>query len=176
MPPYDYSALTGPEGADNDPGLEQGIWIAPLSAFDTLEVPTAAGLVAGDSLIIPTAHTFNIDEGFVPMYTTKDTGKLMSEPIGERDGRGHMPKLEFFHPGSDAAAAEFAYAAKNDNFIILVRTANGKVLQLGREGMGADIVGTYDTGTLSSGRNGWTFACEVFGKIFEYAAAIEEKP
>lgn len=175
MPPYDYSELVGPQGADNDPGLEQTVWVAPLSAFTTIEVP-AGGANPGDSLVIDVAHTFEASEGFVPMYTTKDTGKLISEAIGERDGRGHMPKLEFFHPGGGAAAREFAYAAKNDVFIVLVKDANGNVLQLGREGMGVDIVGNYDSGTVSSGRNGWSFTCETFGKIFDYTAAIAEKP
>lgn len=176
MPPYDYSDLPGLQGADNDPGLEQTVYIAPLSDFDVIADPIDPPVNPGDTLRITADHTFQATKGWLQLYTTLDTAKLVSEAIGERDGRGHNPKLDFFHPGGSEAAAEFAYAAKNDAFLILVTTQNGKIIQIGRAGMGADIVGSFNSGTVSSERNGWTFTCETFGKLFYYEGLITLKP
>jgi hypothetical protein len=160
----DYVNLDGLNGKDNMGGLEVDLLLAPESWFTEIKGYKTTTL-AGDSVTIDGAHTFPVGKGFVKMYTTLDTGKLMAEGVGERDGRGKKINVEVFHPGTAKEAAEFDRQAKNDRFIGLVRDPNlpaGTYIQVGIKGLPAEIVGKYDSATLSSGRKGFTFTMEAY--------------
>ena len=168
----DLSDLPGTEGTDNQPGLQQTIFIAPTAWFAVIkQVKTTGGV--GDSVTIDGSHTFKDDPqgnpyGFLKAYSTLDTAQLKLDPTGERDGRGYKASLEFFNPGNSKASAEFMRTVKNYNCLILVKTPDGVVQQVGSEGLPAEIVGAFDTGKLSGGRRGTTYKGEAYqnGPVF----------
>jgi hypothetical protein len=160
--------LPGPKGKDNQPGLKGLIYIAPEDWFEKIAgFKTTTG--KGDSVTIDGSHTFkdNPDTpgekyGFLKAYSTQDTAQLKLDPTGERDGRGYKASLEFFNPGDGKEQAEFMRIIKNTTCIMLVKTPDGIVKQVGAEDLGAEIVGTYDSGKLSGGRRGTTFKAEAY--------------
>lgn len=153
--------LPGTQGRDNQPGLKGTIWIAPLEWFDKIAgFKTTTG--AGDSVTIDGSHTFKVGKGFLRAYATLDTAQLKLDPTGDRDGRGYKASLEFFNPGSNKESAEFARIIKNESCIMLVKTPDGIVQQVGAEDLGAEVVGSYDSGKLSGGRRGTTFKAEAY--------------
>lgn len=164
------------QGAPNPPGTKKKVLIAPISAFETIEAVTDPLATDSTRVKITGDHVFKVDEGFIEMYTTLDTGQLTAEMIGERDGRGYNPNLNFFHPGTKAEAMAFADAAKDDEFIILVPLLDGSYLQVGSEGLGAEVTANFDSGTVSSGRKGYTFTATTYDKLYIYEGAVVMKP
>jgi hypothetical protein len=160
--------LPGPKGKDNQPGLKGDIFIAPVDWFEkiadfkTTTEPGDSVTIDGSHTFLPNPDTVGKNYGFIKVYSTLDTAQLKLDPTGERDGRGYKASLEFFNPGSGKEAAEFTRIIKNYNCIILVKTPDGKVQQVGAEGLGAEIVGSYDTGKLSGGKRGTTFKAEAY--------------
>jgi hypothetical protein len=159
--------LPGPQGKDNQPGLKGLIYIAPedwfeqIAGFKTTEEP-------GDSVTIDGSHTFKDNPatpgkkyGFLKAYATQDTAQLKLDPTGDRDGRGYKASLEFFNPGDGKPQAEFMRIVKNTTCIML-KTPDGIVKQVGAEDLGAEVVGSYDSGKLSGGRRGTTFKAEAY--------------
>lgn len=172
-----YKSLPGLEGKTNKPGLYQNIYAAPLRAFATIAKPADVTASDAQMVTITVDHTFEIGEGFIKLYSTKDTAQLTSELIGELDGFNMNPKIEFFHPGTDGDALAFANRAPYDEWIFMVKTIEGKYLQIGEEDMGANVrQANAATGTLSSGRKGFTFMADSFNSYFIYEGAITEKP
>jgi hypothetical protein len=160
--------LPGPGGKDNQPGLKGIVYIAPEDWFLKIAgFKTTTG--AGDSVTIDGSHTFKDNPakpgekyGFLKAYATQDTAQLKLDPTGERDGRGYKASLEFFNPGAGKEAAEFMRIVKNTSCFMLVKTPDGVVQQVGAEDLGAEIVGSYDTGKLSGGRRGTNFKAEAY--------------
>ena len=160
--------LPGPQGKDNQPGLKGLIYIAPESWFEKIAGMKTTN-APGDSVTIDGSHTFKdnpdtpgVKYGFLTAYATQDTAQLKLDPTGERDGRGYKAGLEFFNPGSGKPAAEFMRIVKNESCLMLVKTPDGIVQQVGSEGLGAEIVGSYDSGKLSGGRRGTTYKAEAY--------------
>lgn len=172
----DYTNLTGLNGADNQGGLTQVLFYAPLSYFTTIKgfkaVPSIPGVLEIDG-----PHVFATGKGFHRLYMTLDSAKLIGESTGERDGRGYSWKIEAFHPGAKKAAAAFARQCKNDQFICIAPTPNGEFIQIGTKDLYAEIFAKYDSGNLSSGRNGYTFEVTSYanGMIY-YDSPIDEFP
>ena len=172
---YDYKKL-GRRDGENLPGLKTRVLVAPRATFTTLEAPTNAGAVPGDSIVISGSHTFGLTDGWIEMYTTMDTSELTGETIGERDSRGNNPKATAFHPGLYAEALEFAQKAQNDQWIALIERPDGTFIQLGADGLECDITHSVASGKVSGGSNGITFTIETFSKLFIYEGAITMKP
>lgn len=163
----DLTDLPGPEGEDNTPGLKTRVWVAPESDFLAIKGLKKTTL-AGDSVTIDGSHTFKPSKGFLLVYTTQDTNTLKLDPTGERDSRGKKIMLEFFHPGNKKAVAEFDRKIKNRSAILLVETPDGEVLQLGAQGLGLEVLGSYDSGKLSGGKRGFTFKCEGYANGLQF--------
>lgn len=171
-----YGHLDGLKGRVNRPGLYQLAYIAPLSAFlDIKEVADVNGEGAARIEIVGD-HTFGANEGFERIFTTKDTAQLLAESIGEKDGKSHDTKVNFFYPGAYADAMGFADKAQYDDHIILVQTLENQWIQVGYKNLGADITSNFDSGTLSSGRKGWSFVAQAYGRLCLYDGVITEKP
>lgn len=172
-----YVALPGLQGSENRPGLMKNIYVAPVRDFATFAVPTDSGNMDGSSVLITGDHTFEAGRGWIPMYSTLESAQLIAETIGERDGRGHRLELTAFRPGVGAQNIEFANKALYDEFIILVETLEGQFLQMGTERMGVECTGAaMDTGTVGSGRKGYTFTFDTFGSPYVYEGVITELP
>lgn len=173
---FTYKSIPGLQGKSNRPGLKKRVYIAALSAFETIEKVVDPDAADETRITIAGDHTFPVGEGFIEFYTTLDTAKLMAESVGERDGKGHNPKVEFFHPGIKAEAMAFADACQSDEYIVLVETLEGEFLQLGEENIGVEISSNFDSGTVSSGRKGWSFVADTYGSLKLYTGTVTVKP
>lgn len=173
---FTYKSLPGLQGKSNRPGLKKRVYIAPLSAFDTIAKVVDPDAVDATRITISEAHTFPVGEGFIEFYTTLDTASLLAESVGERDGKGHNPKVEFFHPGVKADAFAFADACQHDEYIILVETLEGEFIQIGEENLGAEIASNFASGTVSSGRKGYSFVADTYGSLKLYTGLVTVKP
>jgi hypothetical protein len=174
----EYEHLTGNNGAHNMGGYKQTAFIAPLSEFLLIkEFKTGVAIVAeGDELTIDGSHTFTAPAGFTKIKTTPKTLKMLAECIGDSDGRSFKITPEFVYVGSKKQAASFAAKAKNDVFIIIVVDHDGTMYQIGTADLGAEIVGGFDSGTVSEGRKAWTFKAEAYANgLAFYEGAITEK-
>jgi len=155
------SNLPGTNGKDNQPGIKGLIFIALMEWFASVkEMKQTEG--EGDSVTIDGTHTFKDGFGFLTAYATQDTAQLKLDPTGERDSRGYKAGLEFFNPGNTKQAAEFMRIVKNSSCLILVKTPDGVVQQVGGKDLGAEILGSYDSGKLSGGKRGTIYKAEAY--------------
>lgn len=153
--------LPGTGGKDNQPGLKGLIYLAPEDWFASIKELKKTE-EPGDSVTIDGSHTFLPGKGFLTAYATQDTAGLKLDPTGERDSRGYKAGLEFFNPGNTKEAAEFMRIVKNTSCLILVKTPDGVVQQVGGKDLGAEIVGSWDSGKLSGGKRGTMFKAEAY--------------
>jgi len=168
---YIYSSLAKAK-QDNAPGTKSFIYVAPIDKFTTIEKPVAAGAGDGDTVEITADHTFGVGDGFIKLYTTKDTQELIAELVGERDSEVFNHKFECSHPGLSKEVLEFLNWAKDDQFIVLIPELDGSYLQLGMEDLGCDIKSAYGTGKLSGGYKGSKLTCESFHRPLKYAGTV----
>ena len=172
---YDFKKMAR-KAVDNSPGLSTQAWMAPLRTFLEVAKPTNAGVTPGDSILIDGDHTFDIADGFIPIYATQDTASIGTETIGEMDSRGSNKTGEFFYPGIDAESIEFMENAKNENWVILFENLDEKLFQMGSKMLPAEVVGSLQTGTLGSDKKGIIFTVNNFGPLYIYEGVVTEKP
>lgn len=174
------TALNGPNGEDNTPGLKGYVMFAPESYFETIaQAPkySAAQASAGLSAVIAENHTFKTGLGFLKIYMTLDSNELKAETVGERDGRGSKLMLEGFHPGNSAQVIEMLNLVKNTGGILLVPDADGTYIQVGAKGLPAEVSFSYGSGKLSGGRRGFTIKAEAYAAAIRlYKGDVTEKP
>lgn len=164
-----YYDLPKRNGRENMGGFSIIAYFAPLSAFATFKgVKNTAN--PGDSVTIDGAHTFAVGKGLIKCFTTLDTAKLATEVIGERGGKSQKITGEFFYPGMSKLGAELSRNCINDEFIIFLKDINpgGKIIQIGTQDLPAEIMPKFDSGTISSGRKGFTFSFEAFALSMLY--------
>lgn len=172
-----FESLKKNKTRDNAPGLRKNIWIAEVDWFEDagLQVPGAA-TNPGDSLRITTDHVFKTDYGFIPFHTTLGTTQLTGEMVGDKESRTNKPTLVGKHPGLTAEIVEFFQTRKSGDYIVLVQTLEGEVIQLGEDGLECEIMFSFDSGTVESGYQGVTATIENYGKLYFYEGDITEYP
>ena len=151
---YDFADIGGPLNRDNAAGLAAEVLYAPISHFSSIEVPGAYS-AAGDEVKITTDHTFNATFGFVKLKFVIDSHGLTAAMPESRDASGYMATLEGdVVAGSEEEIAEVLRNLLTDDVLVLVKTANGKYIQLGTEDFPAAIRQTEDTtGSSAEGQN-----------------------
>lgn len=157
-------------------GLKQTIYLAPISAFETIQKRTNYGQPS-ETNVIAAAHTFKAGEGFIKVYSSMDSGKLTTETIGSNGSKSSKKTLAFNYPGTSIEVEAFAEKAINDDWIALTELPDGNLVQLGEEGIAAQISKGFDTGTTASSVNAQSFTVEAYapGLTF-YPFAIDLKP
>lgn len=170
----DYVDIVRESGKDNLGGTTTEFLFAPISYFDTIADVVDPLASTADRITIADDHTFLVGKGFVKLRGTVNTGKLIAELTGERDGHGMNIKSEIFIHGQDKEKALFVRLAKNDEFITLIKDNNtGEYIQVGTYDIPVEIKGNFDSGTLSDGRKGWSMMLEGFGNsLLWYEGAI----
>ena len=162
-----YKSLPSQNGKNNMGGFTSNAFIAPISAFDVIK-PLKSTTLPGDSVTIDGSHTFAVDEGFSKVYATLDKSKIDMTLVGDRDGKSFLIKGEIFHPGTEKDAAEFAAAAKNDNFIMIFKESNGKNLQFGSADLPLIVNPSYSSANIGSGAKGWKFEFEAWTNQMQF--------
>lgn len=177
MAEFDYSQkILKKKDAPNQKGVKSFFLLAPKSWFDTIAGFNAAPALPGDTITVDGDHTFLATKGFITIETTLDS-EALAELVGELGGHGFMPKLTGFYPGNDKEAAELFAHAKDDDFMALVPLADDQYLQLGRDGLWAQVKPKWGSGTNSGGKNGWTLDVESYnGSLIYYEGVVTLKP
>lgn len=176
-----YADLTGPTGQeDNMGGTTQLAYYAPIEDFLSIKTVTASPTTPADLVTIATAHTFKTGKCFKKLYCTMNRGTMDSESVGDIDGKSFKQKGKLFLPGSKAAAHGFAAMVKNDNFIILLETADSAVTgypQIGTEKFPAKISPKFTLATNEGGVRGYEFEFEaVTDRNYIYTASVSLTP
>ena len=104
------------------------------------------------------------------------TGQLTGEMVGDKESRTNKPTLVGKHPGLTAEIVEFFQKTKSGDYIVLVQTLAGEVIQLGEDGLECEIMFSFDSGTVESGYQGVTATIENYGKLYFYEGDITEYP
>ena len=152
------------------------MWYAPVSDFDVIQGTTASPTTLAERVTIDGDHTFTTGNGFYKCYVTPNTLKMDVESTGSRDSRGAKQMATGFIPGDRAENAGLFRVAKNDAFIVVIKSCDGTVKQIGTQCSPADFVGGFQSGTNEDGEKGWTFNVESYGNgdLF-YPGNIVEK-
>lgn len=174
-----YYDLPRRNGRENMGGFSTVLYFAPISSFtDVGLMEPVGGNEPGQSVLITSAHVFKTGKGWIKAHTTLDTAKLASEQIGERGGRAQKQTGEFFYPAISPLATELARNAQNDEFIILLKDINprstDRFIQIGSRDLPAEIMSKLDSGTISSGRKGYTFMFEAFAHSLAFYTSDPE--
>lgn len=178
--PFDYEDFLGLEGASNKTGFSSEILAAPKSWFLSLKDTTAAPASPGDTVTIPTAHTFNTGKGFIKLQSTFDTQDLVGEAIGDNaDSIGHKIDFMAFLPGLKPVIAEIVNALENDELILLIKDCNlapGTYIQLGCTCDGVRAKASISGGKKSGGAKGYSVTFTGYCSILFYTSTVTLKP
>lgn len=164
--PFDYADLAGKDGSfESAPGTEQLLYFAPKRDFATIVAPPAFSTITApeDGAIIDgtgTPHTFATGKCFRKLNVIMDTGEVTGETVGERGSRSIKINFEAVYVGSDEEIQGLQRMSKEDEFIILVPLASGKVIQIGTEKRPALMTTNYSSGKAGEGRKAVTIMVE----------------
>lgn len=168
MAVFDYDNIDGLEGQDNLSGVMQTVLIAPRSWFATVAKPDP--LVGGGyDVVITGDHTFTVGKGFIKLYTTYDTGKLIAKFSDQPDKTGGAIEFEGFIPGIKKETLQFLRNAPNNSWIVLVQDTNADPVtgerpyyQIGEEHLQGFVSGEFATNNLTGDRKGTTVKVQGF--------------
>jgi hypothetical protein len=165
--PVAYKKLVGPNSRSNNVGGTSQKWLlAPVDYFTTIatvkDLSDAGATDAKEFVEISDDHAFAASKGFLAHYCTRDMGSIKLTAVGERDGRGTKAEAELMIPGADADLFASMVMGKNDRWIVLAPTADGKYLQLGSEQFPAEIKYDWDAAKNESGLRGMKLTISAF--------------
>lgn len=122
-----FADLAWNQSEQNMSSLRGEIYACPAEDIDWTTPPAlnADGVTITGDIVCKTGKEF------IQLYHTKNSGKVMSEPAGEKDGRYKDNSIEFFFPGNKKAVIAFEKDALNTPWVVIVKEADGTVLVLG---------------------------------------------
>ena len=174
-----FESLKKNKVRDNAPGLRKNVLIAERDWFVAntgLKAPVGPFTDPGDSLRITGDHEFVEGFGFVPFHATLATAELTAENVGDRESRTNNPSLVAQHPGLTAEIVEFFQSRKNGDWIVLMQTLAGEWIQMGEDGLEAEIMFTFGSGKVDGGYQGVTATISNYGKPYFYEGDIVYYP
>jgi len=165
--PVAYKNLRGPSSRSNNVGgTTQKFYMAPEDYFTTIagvkDLSDITATSASEFVEITADHVFAATKGFHSFYCTRDMGAAKLTAVGERDGRGTKGEAELMIPGADADLFASMVMGKNDRWIVLVPTADGKYLQFGSSQFFAEIKYDWDAAKNESGLRGMKLTVTAF--------------
>lgn len=173
MPGLTYENIGTPAPVSRMGGSKQYMLFAPFEDFQTLQAPDPAAATVADRYKIKVAHVMKATKGFIKVYVTADTGKLMSEVIGGRDRKSFNLKGEFYYPGESDAIVALQNQCIHDRYVLLYPLPGStEFIQVGSEEFQTIISGQYDTTTNSGDGRGTLFSFECFmPALIKYTAS-----
>lgn len=161
---YALANLPKPSDIHNNGGTKKFFYLSNVVDITTLQ-PIDTYAAAGDEAIISANHVWATGKAAAKVYLTEDTGEVMYETIGSRDGRSFKATLKGFHPGAYPVFAEAAHNAKAIDAIVHVPLANGKVLQLGQAGEECEVLVSWKSNKRSGDGAGFDIEVTCFTNI-----------
>lgn len=176
----EYADVISPpfgEGPNLMPGLSQVMYFASVNDFATISVPVSPPVSEKEKYTISTAHAFKPTKCFHKMYTSIEQGQLQFEALGGNDATGFRIIGTGFIPGDSEDLNYFANEAQGDRFIVIIKRADGKLIQVGTEDFPATIKAVHDSGNVSADASGYTVNISAYTPFkYLYDAAIQLTP
>lgn len=164
--PFAYGDLDWADGSNNDGGLANYVYYAPLSHVNTFPTVPASPTTNADVVTIADDFVMETGKKFLKVYCTRDMGELTSKMVGETDSKSYENKVDLFIPGNEAEIAAFLEKIKNTNAVWLVPDREGKVRVLGSENLPAKIeVGETTSGKKAGDARGTKMTISSVGRI-----------
>ena len=80
------------------------------------------------------------------------------------------------HPGLTAEIVEFFQSRKNGDWIVLQQTLAGEWIQMGEDGLEAEVMFSFGSGRVDGGYQGVTATISNYGKPYFYEGDIVYHP
>ncbi len=160
------SDLTWADGKENMGGLKVIGYYALISDIANFpELPlNPATAVEEVTLESVTGFTFNTGKNFLKLYSTQETGAVISEPQGEVDGQSFVHKANIFYPGSEVEAMAFMKAVNNANMVFVFEEASGGARRVvGSAAFPAKCKPSHTTGAKTADRKGMSMDIQSYG-------------
>jgi len=168
------------QGGANAPGMSEQIKMCLKKDILAFPPTTTPVVNPEDAITLDGNITFDTDFGFVNVYATKDTVRLMLKKVGQKDSRGINAELEFFVP---ALHKKFAALLREDpDVVFLVKKpdcAGSEWIVLGSACRGLEINGDFDSDLANneSGRHGYTAKGQGYiPEFYFYSGTVTMKP
>lgn len=104
------------QGSENMGSIKGFIMYCPIEDIDDTALPV---LSAVGKLDITVDIACKVGKQFYRVYHTSETGKHDAALVGERDGKSSENMIEFNHPGSKEAVAEFVRKIANTPCVVI---------------------------------------------------------
>jgi hypothetical protein len=160
-------------------GYKNVVYYAPIETFTSLKQPTPTPAVLGDTLKITTAHTFNVDEGFIALTCKTHTVTMKTDSVGEDESARDSHVAEFVVLGDSAEHLEQFKGIKGTPGIWLLKDsacATGEFIQLGDDCSQATFKYEFTGNTTKEGLKEYKCTVTVLDKKFYYSSTVTEKP
>lgn len=169
----DYS-----DGTKTNPGINQYIYMAPVSDILTIQKPSNAPSNYAGLVTISTAHVMKTGKKFEKIYCIRDKGMLESKGLGGLKMKASETDLKIFIPGTQAELKGFYEYIKNRDIIILAPGRDGQIHQLGTEDLPCSLKEfNFKTGEKAGDDVGAEITFSASGEIaYTYSAAIPLTP
>ena len=154
------------QGTENMGGLKVIGYYAPIEDIANFpELPENPSTPEEEvTLESTTGFTFVTGKNFLKIYSTQETGEVISEPQGEVDGQSFVHKATIFFPGSKAEAMAFMKLVNNANMVFVFEEATGGARRvIGSVAFPAKCKPSHTTGKATADRKGMTLEIQSFG-------------
>ena len=155
-----FGPMLWPTGQTNMGGYKSRVAFIPLDAVSAVPTLPADPKIAADHVTAAGAFTF-VDTGGkpLPIYATRGTVGMKSDPQGESDCKSYKITAEFFHPGSKIDASAFAKQVCNTPGYLVIDEIDKQIL-IGQPGFPCTITASFDGGKAAADKKGWQFTVE----------------
>jgi hypothetical protein len=151
MPPFTIDNIQKPKDKpfENTPGNKRYVYFALLAEIDITTFPKTPEnpTTLAEAATITDPITFISGGRFYKFENTVEKPKLMSEMVGETDGKGWENKGTVVIPGNTKDLVGFLKLYTNADFIIIFQDMEGNHRLLGTP----DLPANFSTGNMDSG-------------------------
>lgn len=163
MAATEYAGIIEPPfgtGPNLMPGMAQVLYF--LGVKDIVAYGTMGATPANKKYTITTPHTLAQGKKFSKMYSAIEKGQLKFESLGGRDATGFKVTGTAYIPGDSDDLNYFTNECQGDRFIVIMKRADGKMIQIGTEDFPATIRAAHDSETVTGDSTGYTVTIEAY--------------
>jgi hypothetical protein len=173
-----FAQIDYADGTKTNPGINQYIYMAPVSDILTVQKPSGSPTTYAASVTIATAHVMKTGKKFEKIYCIRDKGMIESKGLGGLKMKASETELKIFIPGTEASLKGFYEYIKNRDVIILAPGRDGQIHQVGTEDLPCSLKDfTWKTGEKAGDDVGAELTFSASGEIaYTYSAAIPLTP
>jgi hypothetical protein len=158
-----FTSLTWADGEKNMGGLQTIGYYAPIADIDNFPALPANPATAAEEVTLSGHFSLLPTKYFLKIYSTQETGELVDENQGEKDGQSFKHKATIIFPGTKAEALAFAARVNNSNMVFILVESTGQMRVIGSPAFPAKCKPSFTTGKATGDRKGMTLEIESYG-------------